>query len=103
MFLNTTYREYPLVPQKVVDDYKRQDKQIEKKEKLLEDFMKTESTQLGETLALQASRYMKAAWRVTGEPSRELPFDEIHHVDSEGLSCRERPRWRSAGIDHRIV
>jgi hypothetical protein len=48
VFLNTSYHEYPLVPKSVVDEYTLQDKQIEKKEKLLEEFTRTESTQLGE-------------------------------------------------------
>jgi len=73
VFLNTVYKEYPLAPKKVVDDYKAQDKKIENKEKLLEDFTKTESTQLAQTLALQASKYMVAAWRVTGEPKEDVP------------------------------
>ena len=40
VFLNTSYREYPLVPKSVVDEYDAQDKQIEKKEKLLDEFMR---------------------------------------------------------------
>ena len=36
VFLNTAYHEYPLAPKAVVDEYKAQDKKIEKKEKLLE-------------------------------------------------------------------
>jgi hypothetical protein len=72
VFFNTVYKEYPLAPKKVVDDYKAQDKKIENKEKLLEDFSKTESTQLSQSLALQAAKYMMAAWRVTGEPKEEI-------------------------------
>src|SRR5213076_691365 len=63
VFLNTSYHEYPLVPKGVVDEYTQQDKRIEKKEKLLAEFTKTESSQLGETLALLASKYMVAAWK----------------------------------------
>ena len=36
VFLNTPYHEYPLAPKSVVDEYKAQEKKIEKKEKLLE-------------------------------------------------------------------
>ena len=43
VFLNTPYHEYPLVPKSVVDEYEAQDKKIEKKEKLLGEFMRTES------------------------------------------------------------
>jgi mono/diheme cytochrome c family protein len=72
VFLNTTYHEYPLVPQSVVEEYRAQEKKIEQKEKLLAEFMETESRQLGETLALQAVKYMKAAWKVTGEPREDM-------------------------------
>ena len=56
VFLNTAYKEYPLAPQSVVEQYKAQDKKIEKKENLLEDFRRIESTQLAQTLARQAAR-----------------------------------------------
>jgi cytochrome c553 len=89
VFLNTSYHEYPLAPKSVVDEYLLQDKQIEKKEKLLEEFTKTESTQLGETLALQASKYMAAAWKVLGEPKDEI----AKIVDAEKLDYELFDRW----------
>jgi hypothetical protein len=89
VFFNTAYKEYPLAPKKMVDDYKEQDKKIEKKEKLLEEFSRIESTQLSETLALQASKYMAAAWRVTGEPK-----DDLSKVtDDEKLDYELFDRW----------
>src|SRR5207249_2083484 len=54
VFLNTVYKEYPLVPKSIVEEYKDQEKNIEKKQKLLAEFTQIESTQLSETLALQA-------------------------------------------------
>jgi mono/diheme cytochrome c family protein len=89
VFLNTSYHEYPLVPKSVVDEYTLQDKQIEKKEKLLDDFTRIESTQLAETLALQASKYMAAAWKVLGEPKEEV--SKI--VDAEKLDYELFDRW----------
>jgi hypothetical protein len=71
VFANSVYFEYPLAPKGVVDEYKTQEKQIENKEKLLKEFLQTESEQLGQSLALQASKYMQAAWKVTGEPKEE--------------------------------
>ena len=47
VFLNTSYREYPLAPKSVVEEYTQQDKQIEKKEKLLEEFTRIESDAAG--------------------------------------------------------
>jgi mono/diheme cytochrome c family protein len=89
VFLNTSYREYPLAPKSVVDEYEEQDKKIEKKEKLLAEFLGTESTQLGQTLALQASKYMVAAWKVTGEPKEEV----AKIVDAEKLDYELFDRW----------
>ena len=89
VFLNSPYREYPLVPKSVVEEYEAQDKKIEKKEKLLGEFMRTESEQLGETLALQASKYMVAAWKVTGEPKEEV----AKIVDAEKLDYELFDRW----------
>ena len=89
VFFNTIYKEYPLAPKKLVDDYKAQDKKIENKEKLLEDFSKTESTQLAQTLALQASKYMVAAWRVTGEPKEDVS----KVVDGAKLDYELFDRW----------
>src|SRR3954470_15365664 len=89
VFLNTSYKEYPLAPKSVVDEYNEQDKKIEKKEKLLEEFLRTESTQLGETLALQASKYMVAAWKVTGEPKEDM----ARVVDAEKLDYELFDRW----------
>jgi mono/diheme cytochrome c family protein len=89
VFLNAPYREYPLAPKAVVEAYDAQDKKIEKKEKLLEEFLRTESTQLAQTLALQASKYMMAAWRVTGEPKEEMP----KVVDKEKLDYELFDRW----------
>ncbi len=89
VFLNAPYREYPLVPRSVVEAYDTQDKKIEKKEKLLDEFMRTESTQLSQTLALQASKYMVAAWRVTGEPKEDV----AKVADREKLDYELFDRW----------
>ncbi len=72
VFLNSPYHEYPLAPKAVVDDYDAQAKKIEQKEKLLDKFLETESKQLAETLAFSASSYMQSAWKVTGEPKKEM-------------------------------
>jgi hypothetical protein len=89
VFLDTSYREYPLAPKSVVDEYNAHDKLIEKKEALLDDFMQTESMQLGQALALQASRYMAAAWHVTGELKEDMP----KVVDREKLDYELFDRW----------
>ncbi|HJR61888.1 MAG TPA: PSD1 and planctomycete cytochrome C domain-containing protein [Vicinamibacterales bacterium] len=72
VFLNTSYTEYPMAPKSVVDAYKATEKKIKDKQRLLNEFQNVESTQLGETLALQAARYMQAAWKVLGEPKEDV-------------------------------
>jgi hypothetical protein len=72
VFLNSNYHEYPLAPKAVVEEYKAQEKKIDQKEKLLAKFMQTESRQLAETLAFSASRYMQSAWKVAGEPKKDV-------------------------------
>ncbi len=89
VFLNTEYHEYPLAPQALVDDFKAKEKQIERKRELLGTFMQTESQQLAETLAFQASKYMVAAWRVTGEPKEE----KSRAVNAQKLDYELFDRW----------
>ncbi len=89
VFVNTVYHEYPQVPKSVVEETKQREKRIEQREKLLADFLSTESTQLGESLSLQASKYMLAAWKISGEPKEDVAkvIDESK-VDPELLE-----RW----------
>ena len=89
VFLNTVYTEYPLAPKSVVDEWNAQDKRIRKKEDFLDEYRRTESTQLAQTLALQASRYMMAAWKVTGEPKEEIR----KVVDADKLDYELFDRW----------
>ena len=72
VFGSSVYQEYPQAPKAVVEEYKRQEKALESKQKLLTEFLTTERNQLAESLVFQASRYMTAAWRVSGEPKEEL-------------------------------
>jgi len=89
VFLNTEYHEYPLAPKSVVDEYKALEKKKKNTQELLDDFTSTETRQLAETLALQSSTYMKAAWRVTGEPK-----DDAGAVaSSEKLDYELLQRW----------
>src|SRR5262249_36523942 len=89
IFLNSPYKEYPLAPKSVVEEFDAADKKIEKKEEFLDDFRRTESTQLAQTLAMQASKYMVAAWKVTGEPKEEVR----KAVDADKLDYELFDRW----------
>ena len=72
VFANTAYLEYPLAPKSVVEEYDAADKKIEQKQKLLDKFLESEGRQLSETLAFSASKYMQAAWKVSGEPKKDV-------------------------------
>ena len=89
VFLNTEYHEYPMAPKSVVDQYKADEKTIEKKEALLGEYLQNESRQLGETLVFQAAKYMQAAFQVMGEKKE----DKFKVVDAEKLDAELFDRW----------
>ena len=89
VFLNSPYHEYPLAPKAVADEYDAQAKKVEQKEKLLDKFLETESRQLAETLAFSASSYMQSAWKVTGEPKKEM----ARVVNEDKLDFELLERW----------
>ena len=89
VFPNTPYTSIRWRRRASSTSTKRRIERIEKKQQLLADFVSTESTQLSETLALQASKYMIAAWRVTGEPKE----DKARTVDAGKLDYELFDRW----------
>jgi mono/diheme cytochrome c family protein len=89
VFLNTTYSEYPQAPKAIVEAYKTHEKTVERKEKLLQEYLKSEGRLISETLAFQASRYMQAAWKVTGEPKE----DKARVVEDQKLDYELFDRW----------
>ena len=72
VFASTLYHEYPRMPEAIVSDYDTKEKKVKDKEKLLQEIQQSESVQLAETLAIEVSKYMQAAWRITGEPKEQL-------------------------------
>ncbi len=89
VFVNTIYHEYPMVPKDVAEEYKKEEKQIEDRGKLLGEFMQTESNQLAQTLSFQAAKYMQAAWKITGEPKADIS----KVVDQDKLDYELLQRW----------
>ena len=72
VFASTTYTEYPRVSEAQVKAWKQKQKTIDDLEEELEDFTRTEAKQYAEVLAHQTSRYMVAAWRVSGKPKMKV-------------------------------
>ena len=89
VFASTTYKEYPQVPQSIVDQYKDLEKKLKNKEKMLGEFLQNEGRQLSEGLTLQASKYMQAVWRVTGEPKEDLN----EAIEKNKLDFELMQRW----------
>ena len=89
VFLNTEYHEYPLAPKAVVEEWKAKEKQLKQKREMLREFTMVEGQQLAETLAFQASKYIKAAWQVAGEPKK----DKLEILNKEKLDYELFERW----------
>ena len=89
VFASSEYREYPLVPQSAIDDYKAQAKKVQDKETFLKEFADSQSTQLAEMLVRKTSRYVNGAWQVLGPQKSELgQVASTQKLDSETLE-----RW----------
>ena len=89
IFNNADYHEYLLAGEKEAEAWERDREFIEDMEESLAEYLRTESEQLARVLTMQASRYMMAAWRVTGK--EKLPPDRAASrakVDLETLQ-----RW----------
>jgi mono/diheme cytochrome c family protein len=89
VFMNTTYHEYPASSPAEMALWEKQQKVIDTKEEALEDFMKQQSNLYSDMLAQKTSKYMIAAWQVTGEPKKKVSEAAVDQkVDPEMLE-----RW----------
>jgi mono/diheme cytochrome c family protein len=89
VFASSTYKEYPLASDAQVAVWKEKEQKYLDLEDELDEFTKSGREQLGDILAHQTSRYMVAAWRVTGKPKLTITeAAEQDHVDPEMLE-----RW----------
>ena len=89
VFLNTTYHQYPAASGADMALWEKQQKEIDDKEDVLEEFMKQQSKLHSEMLAEKTSKYMMAAWEVTGEQKKKVSEAAMDQkVDPEMLE-----RW----------
>src|SRR5580700_4352633 len=89
VFLNTTYHEYPATSPAEMAVWEKQQKVIDDKEEALDKFMEQQSKLYAEMLAQKTSKYMVAAWQVTGEPKKKVAEAAVDQkVDPEMLE-----RW----------
>ena len=86
IFNNSEYYEYPIADAEEAEAYKKDQEFIKGLRQSLSEYLNTESEQLMRVLSLQVSRYMMAAWQVTGKP--RLPVEQAAaraRVDLETL------------------
>ena len=72
IFSSTAYREAPLVPQAVVDQYNLTQKQVKNCETALQNFQQSQTKPLSEAVARNASKYLLAVWRLE-HPAPKTP------------------------------
>jgi hypothetical protein len=89
VFLNTTYHEYPATSPAEMAVWEKEQKVIDDKEAALDDFTEQQSDLYSQMLAQKTSKYLVAAWQVTGEPKKTVPEAAVEQkVDPEMLE-----RW----------
>jgi hypothetical protein len=89
VFTSTEDSEFHLAPEPVVKEYKDQEKKVKDQEARIRDFLYAQATQLGEILADETPRYLRAARKVLGPAKMDaLSAAEAAHLDRETLE-----RW----------
>jgi mono/diheme cytochrome c family protein len=73
IFNNSNYYEYPIADSATAEEFKSEQEFIADMKKGLGQYLSTESDQLAAVLSLQTSRYMMAAWQVTGK--QQIPVE----------------------------
>ena len=89
IFNNSDYYEYPIAEEEEAEAWKRDQEFIKGLRKSLGEYLNTEGEQLARVLSLQVTRFMMAAWQVTGKP--RIPSEQAAaraKVDLETLQ-----RW----------
>ena len=89
VFMNTTYHEYPATSPAEMAVWEKEQKVIDDKEEVLDEFLEKQSDLYAQMLAQKTSKYLVAAWQVTGEPKKKVAEAAVDQkVDPEMLE-----RW----------
>jgi len=88
VFLNTSYHEYPLVPEAILDKFLKVKGEVEEKQKVLSEMQNNLATSLSESLAFQTSNYLQAVYEVAGQKKEADQVVESRKLDYELLE-----RW----------
>ncbi len=88
IFNNADYHEYPIAEADEAEAYEKEKEFIDGLKKSLNEYLSTEGDQLTRVLSLQVSRYMMAAWQVTGRP--QLPPEQAASQAKVDLETLQR-------------
>ena len=88
IFNNADYHEYPIAEEDEAEAYEKEKEFIDGLKKSLNEYLSTEGDQLTRVLSLQVSRYMMAAWQVTGRP--QLPPEQAASQAKVDLETLQR-------------
>jgi mono/diheme cytochrome c family protein len=89
VFASSRFKAYPRVPKSVVDEYEKQNKVLQKKNRALRQFLENASDLYAQMLFTQSEDYMLAAWKV--ETQKKATVESVadeNKVDPELLG-----RW----------
>ena len=94
VFRSTAYREVPLVPSEVVEQYELAQKGIKDQEQAVKKFLETEAIREGEQTARKASQYLTAVWRLAHPPAGEEPAKLAEIAKQEHVLEFVLERWQ---------
>jgi len=89
IFSNVTYEEYPLAPKSVLDEFKKQEDQIDLKQRMLGEMQGNFSKSLAQSLVFGTSNYLQGVFEVSGSGKKEI----ANVVESRKLDFELLDRW----------
>ncbi len=90
VFWNTQYEEYPMAPKKVVDEFKKLEEDLDKKQKIAQEANQAVSAELSRAYAFQIANYLQGVWDVSAaKPKKEM----AQVVDQRKLDYEVLDRW----------
>jgi cytochrome c553 len=73
IFQSSSYREAPLVPKSVVEEYDAGQARIKEGEKKLNEHLEAESKRLASVLSRDSAKYLVGVWRLAHPPAEKAP------------------------------
>jgi mono/diheme cytochrome c family protein len=89
VFASSRFKAYPRVPKSVVDEYEKQNKVLQKKNRALRQFLENASDLYAQMLFVQSEEYMVAAWKV--ETQKKATVESV--ADESKVDPELLGRW----------